>query len=702
MSSVANSILVIWIPLLICIGLLIFKLVQLNSHIETSLDGATARNSHSGNIFSLHQQAILSHNATNNHLSPTGSGFSFLNSFQAHPNPTVPTSNQQQQPQPQSNTQPSNLIAPTKPPIRIAYIFAGSVRSFICPHVHWSLRFNAIDALGGEAYTFIRVSTEDNKNTRTGKGVVWTPKYSEDNILETLKILNPRKLEFFSLSTQEEEMKKNFPSEIHTVFRENDLRRYSMYYHRCMGYRLAMEYEKEHNITFDWVALIRLDAAWLEPLLPIEYYSNDRVWLTETGYVAFNDQFMLIPRQFSDYLYDLDTKVNKKVYCLGGPDVEQWKCNATHLAIKGVSKEKMDTTLQYCCADVFGNNNIGFSETIHYRHLLEGRIPVSLARFPVYITRYFDYCLADCDRLHYNFKLFNYEIIQYNYPYFAPMSAVDTRAQMISSTDTDQCYVTTHTLSLYKPFKATEYNAQISAGKYPAIDYGKSLYDQWDLLPEGLRFNQHYFHPWKIHASGNAEGCLSVTMNRTFEWDICRNHARFKGGRRYHPQQTFYLLVQPHTFTMLQSPLLLAPKHGRQSFLINHPSAWPNNFPNVTRIMFPGHVPRWYNLNGQLYCFTANPNKGWEIDLQPCVSTYEKNPHQWFEIVRGETQGSHPLSTVAKMKLLSRPGYCIIRSSSKEIEETEIPAHNRLTVAKCDHTAFPASQRYFEFEIIQP
>ena len=54
------------------------------------------------------------------------------------------------------------------------------------------------------------------------------------------------------------------------------------------------------------------------------------------GYVLLNDQFMLIPRKFSDYIYDLDTKVVQKgVYCLGGPDVETWKCDKQLLQSKG-------------------------------------------------------------------------------------------------------------------------------------------------------------------------------------------------------------------------------------------------------------------------------------------------------------------------------------------------------------------------------
>ena len=101
--------------------------------------------------------------------------------------------------------------------------------------------------------------------------------------------------------------------------------------------------------------------------------------------MLFNDQFMLIPRQFSDHVYDLDKKVYKEVYCLGGPDVETWKCNATELDKRNYSKELYDNnnntyiyytrkeiTLDRCCKDVFKRNQLGYSETIHFRHLEQG------------------------------------------------------------------------------------------------------------------------------------------------------------------------------------------------------------------------------------------------------------------------------------------------------------------------------------------
>ena len=91
---------------------------------------------------------------------------------------------------------------------KIAYIFAGGVRSFVCPKVHWSIRLNLIDALGGDPYTFIRLSAEDNTNTHSGKGVLWKPSYKPNEVEETLKILAPKTVQYFTFADQEEEMKR--------------------------------------------------------------------------------------------------------------------------------------------------------------------------------------------------------------------------------------------------------------------------------------------------------------------------------------------------------------------------------------------------------------------------------------------------------------------------------------------------------------
>jgi hypothetical protein len=326
---------------------------------------------------------------------------------------------------------------PVVPP-KIAYVFAGSARSFACPKVHWSIRAHLIDAFGGEPHVFVRLSLEDNVNVKTGSGILKNLNYGQNDVLDILKVLDPKKVEYFRFSEHIEEMQRLYPGDSHTAFRENDLRRYSMFFHRCMAYKMAAAYEVERGIRFDWVVLVRLDAAWLEPVLPIGAYQNDRVWVTETGYDVFNDQFMLIPRQFSDYLYDLNTKVQRGVYCLGGPDVEEWKCNPTQLAARGYSAEKANLTLEHCCEDIrTGRQNLmGMSEAIHKRHLRYGKLPVAIGRFPVFLTRRYERndkveCHPECFRiyaLNYNEYLFRSSGMPQVYPYMASQEWPDRRS----------------------------------------------------------------------------------------------------------------------------------------------------------------------------------------------------------------------------------------------------------------------------------
>ena len=379
---------------------------------------------------------------------------------------------------------------------KIAYVFAGSARSFVCPKVHWSIKVNLIDSLGGSPHTFVRISLEDNVNTKTGTGRLTLRPYRKNEIEQTLKILNPRDVQYFSYKDQVFSMQTQFPGLLHSIVRENDQRRYSMFFHRSMAYRMVLKYELAHQMEFDWVVLVRLDAAWLEPVLPIEAYAKDRVWITETGYDRFNDQFMLIPRQFSDYIYDLDSKIQNGVYCLGGPDVELWKCNATELALrqqvkaqkgkwKGpreqnflqpgsathIDTEKphwfnefvINATLELCCSDLLAGtgNRIGNSEAIHARHLERAGIPVSLARFPVFLTRRLsdNPCYSECFRIYsLSYKEYAFRADRIMYPALKSPQWPDTRSTGISARDKAVCYHLSSRQHYWNPISAYKWH----------------------------------------------------------------------------------------------------------------------------------------------------------------------------------------------------------------------------------------------------
>jgi hypothetical protein len=592
--------------------------------------------------------------------------------------------------------------------VKIAYIFAGSIRSFVCPRVHWSLRWNLIDALGGEAYTFIRTTTEDNANVHTGKGNIWTPQYQESDLEKMLSILNPRKIQYFSLSKQLEEMRKEFPTMIHRVFQENDLRRYSMFFHRCMAYRMALAYEKEHNIKFDWIALTRLDAAWLEPIYPIHQYTSDRVWLTETGYVPFNDQFMLIPRAYADYLYNLDTKVNPFVYCLGGPDVETWKCKREELIKRSHiynSEEFINATLNHCCSDTIrGPNTLGYSETIHFRHLLAGHIPVGYARFPVYITRFSKkgICLPECSRLYHHFKGFIMEGLDRLYPYYAKGHALDTRFHAITDANLGVCTVVNSELSPWNPISAAEWydmNSQhqqqqkkttINQTYTTIVDYNQNVYDQVLSFHPSIPYNPILSLPWKIHTTILVDQCLTMNYTvHTLYWTTCLTHMKLKGGRRHYPPQTWFIHIMMHD-SRLYHPLVLLD----QPFLL--PPYY--HLGNLTRIYMPNRDARFFEVHDTLWCMTVidQPRNNNTIYMSKCVKTYEDNPRQWFYTVRGLTQGSFPPSTVGLIRFAPDPRYCLVR------DEDDIPLNivktSTMEVRLCD--IYGPSRKYFEFELL--
>ena len=588
---------------------------------------------------------------------------------------------------------------------RIAYIFAGALRTFTCPRVHWTIKTHLIDALGGDPYVFIRLSYEDNKNVKTGDGIIMKPGYNELEINEALRLLNPVVVESYLLSTQIEEMKRHHPQPIHTVFRENDNRRYSMFYHRCRAYKLMLKYEVEHNIKFDWVMLVRLDAAWISSLLPIEAYANDRVWMTETGYSYFNDQFMMIPRQFSDYLYDLNTKVTQEVYCLGGPDVERWKCNRTALLMRGVSEEKIASVLPYCCADIFmQKNSDGWSEKIHYRHMRAAKIPASLGRFPVALTRDTTACEVECFRMYgYMFKEFNFLYEKVYYPYMMPAVWPDTKGRSISSRDRQLCYAWKESVYPWKPINAIALHKLAATNSSYSLDYSKRLVDQSDKVHPSIFLNPKDTEFWRIHPTWNVDGCLRLLFDtKQLVWDSCLGHVQILGRMlTYAYAQLFLLYVVPQkrpADSVIQS-------HSYQRSSWFPETTYSSTVPNITRLMAlnTGGKMQFRHRVDEMLCLTAGAlEEHAPINMTFC-SKDMSNKLQNLLTVRTQMDGSHPHSTIGQLAFAEAPHLCVTRDDNKQTKDhfgnqIIFPNSNALFVYKCDWQTF-LHQNMFEFEL---
>jgi hypothetical protein len=484
-----------------------------------------------------------------------------------------------------------------------------------------------------------------------------------------------------------------------------------------------MAYEKEHDMRFDWVVLVRVDAAWLEPVLPIQVYKDDRVWVTETGYDVFNDQFMLIPRQFSDYLYDLNTKVQKGVYCLGGPDVETWKCNTTALRMRGVSEEKIESVLPYCCPDILtDSNHIGRSERIHYKHLETGKIPLGIGRFPTFLTRRMQNgeCVGECFRIYaYHYKEYVFRFASAIYPYLMPPIWPDTRGRSISARDRNLCYALKEAAYPWHPItltalhdKITGYDANpyqtrlkkllvkpgealVSEDSTYQVDYAKPLIDASQRLHPSIMLNPKDTEQWRIHPTWNVEGCLTFSyQTKQLLWDACKGHCMAKSNT-YMPNQLFFLYVVPQKPEALKH-LLHRSYHAPKIF---PESTYNTPVSNVTRVMMLNSEPNNLDYRKGMQCLTAE-----KLALKAAVkmalcSADSHDPLQSFLTVRAVADGTHPQSTNGQLRFASNPDLCVCRTENKEVDRSVMPESNDFFIYYCEWRAH-FHKNTFEFELI--
>ena len=208
---------------------------------------------------------------------------------------------------------PSNLLA-----IHVAFIIAGSPRSFIYPAIHESIRINLIAAFCPmdtcSADIFVRVSLSDNTHTQDGHAVVDGKGVSiaaDEKDLPLVKhalhrlslaargVLNATWVDVGSVAEQEE-MKTHFNSSRHRVFRELDPRRYSMYFGRWAAFQQAKRYEQEHGLRYTWFVHTRFDMAFGAPVQPYFHWLSTKIWVHDMWAADVPDIFALIPAKYAD------------------------------------------------------------------------------------------------------------------------------------------------------------------------------------------------------------------------------------------------------------------------------------------------------------------------------------------------------------------------------------------------------------------
>ena len=285
------------------------------------------------------------------------------------------------------STLPSSLLS-----IHVAFIIAGSPRSFIYPAVHESIRVNLISAFcpidSCSADIFVRVSLSDNTHMLHGKAVVDGKGVSiaaDERDLPLVRhalhrlqlavrgVVNATWVDVGSVAEQEE-MRAKFNSSRHRVFRELDPRRYSMYFGRWSAFQQAKSYELEHGLRYAWFVHTRFDMAFGAPIQPYFKWPSTKLWVHDMWASDVPDIFALIPAAFAEAYYSMDLLIQDTAMCLGGPNFNKASVKDSALISLGFDEKEREITKRVICQ----KDEDGGSERILKRKLLLAKISLLL------------------------------------------------------------------------------------------------------------------------------------------------------------------------------------------------------------------------------------------------------------------------------------------------------------------------------------
>ena len=196
---------------------------------------------------------------------------------------------------------------------RVAVLICGTLRTFLHPIVHRTLRANLVDAFGGVPSVFLylklgeRASDYSNPASRAprGQGARQNETLMEaDRILidAALSHVRPSVLRFggmddFAYRTACGNGEGYTPGAKHmasTAYIRSVVGQISSYH---VGWSLIVEHERKHRMRFDWVMMSRADLAFALPIQPYCF------WRMDTMY-SKHDWFRMMPRELAPLVLD--------------------------------------------------------------------------------------------------------------------------------------------------------------------------------------------------------------------------------------------------------------------------------------------------------------------------------------------------------------------------------------------------------------
>ena len=184
-----------------------------------------------------------------------------------------------------------------KSTIKVAFVFAGSMRTFTLPSIHQSIKYNLIHAFCnplkciGDVY--IRYSIIDNRHkgfNAQGIAVSGNSTNTQQSVesLQQLKQMSLRSNLVYTsvdVGSSKESQEMDVVTSKHIkqkLYRVLDSRRYSMYFNRWAAYSLMLESEKAYGIRYDWVVHARLDMGWGASIKPCSDWLPTKIYVPDS------------------------------------------------------------------------------------------------------------------------------------------------------------------------------------------------------------------------------------------------------------------------------------------------------------------------------------------------------------------------------------------------------------------------------------
>merc|ERR1719320_325681 len=92
-----------------------------------------------------------------------------------------------------------------------------------------------------------------------------------------------------------------------------------------MNYNNMIEFELDNSWKFDLVMHLRFDMMWGAPLNHAAdfFVQKQKVFVHSMYFKNVPDTWAIIPRQFTDAYFDIESFISPGVMCLGGPNFDK-------------------------------------------------------------------------------------------------------------------------------------------------------------------------------------------------------------------------------------------------------------------------------------------------------------------------------------------------------------------------------------------